>query len=218
MNKLNILNYSDDTIDLFNLNLPNLKEIISDILQKDNIDTFVILNNELRSYRQIIFKKKYYKFVNDIKILKKQWKWIIKQNLKSDSCKILRIILWNSYLLHGTFIYCLKKSSNKMSKTQKHLISDCIIWSHKNYLNHNTIYKQYYPLIESKITKMSTMDEILEINKTTQFYTQDKFKLYKSTAGSNFKLLQDSSRVYCSSKKLKHTYFNYLKEFIFLVY
>ncbi len=213
---------SDINIDLFKLNLPNLKEIISEILKNDNVDKFVKLYLELRTYRQLVYKKKYKDYINDIKKLKKQWRWTIKLNLKSDSCKILRIIIF-LVCFNGIFIHCLKKMSKNFTEKQRLHISDVILQFYK--YGDSKVLKSL--IVEPSIKKIATIDELDDISSYI-IHNSCEVTLKKSWNNLNhvpnrkrqfkFEILQDSIDVNGMTNDLRHIYFDYIKDIIFLVY
>ncbi len=177
--------YEDINVDLFKLKLPNFNEILSDILQKDNLDKYIQLHFELKLYRQfydwggdtpaqVYWSPNLYNNYDELlskdqliiekqivsKRIKRKYKWLILQNLKSETCKIIRFIIVNKSIDHR-FTQILYKLKKKFTEKQQLLISDII--RHK-YENSSNIPKyQSKLIIEPYIKKTYNMDnEILE--------------------------------------------------------
>ncbi len=143
----------DINIDLFKLQLPNFNEILSDILQNDDLDKFVQLLLELKMYEDLYksndnptymyccltgSKNEYdYEIENKIvlKRIKKKYNELVKQNLKSESCKIIRFIIkkQSRHQIHGMFLHILNKLKIKFTENQRFLISEAILHSCKLY-------------------------------------------------------------------------------------
>ncbi len=81
--------YDEDNIDLFNLYVPDYKKVLSDILINDKLDDFLQLLSEV-NYLYVIHE---YHNVTYGKELKSQWNWFIRNNLRSETCMIIRFLM-----------------------------------------------------------------------------------------------------------------------------
>ncbi len=91
-----------------------------------------------------------------IKNLKNKWKFLISQNLKSDSCKIIRFLTTSK--IHGVYKHILVKLSRKFTDKQRILISEASLYHKTKFGMTKTILEKL--IIEPSIRKTTTLDEI----------------------------------------------------------
>lgn len=130
MSKEKILNC--DNVDLFNLSLIHPKKLLCPILQEDN----------LRDYLELIWQIKHisglrgYYDMRELNKILLNFEWIVYENLKSKSCKIIRYILLQCY--NAEILY---KLINMLSNiTQLDIFKNIrnewlIIKDHSNFIN-----------------------------------------------------------------------------------
>ncbi len=158
-----------------------------------------------------------------IKKLKTKWKWLILQNLKSESCKIIRFLIMIQ--IHGLYKHMITKLKNKFTNKQRLLISEAIVYYNKKSVLNSLVIepsiskKTSLSLDEIKTKCIKFKVDIKKINNTynTNHYSnnKDEYIFFKTI---DYKILNSVNEFLMLPRPLMKYYLQFVSELSFVGY